>query len=636
MNNKKIRWAVYFIVAGCLIGIALEYSGMKRNYREYVSYETQVETGLLSRLAQEYLERNDQKGFESFCLQVRRLRTDENISGENIEESKSPSIFDVPKQVGLQSRVTLFDVEGKVLFDSWKDAGMMENHAGRPEFQAVHPASSDSDAFSVYKRYSTTIQKEMFFCITKFEANNKVYLLRTGNTVQAVQNAGSGLFHNFFIITFLFIVVVSALFYLFFSKYSLFKRQLLEISRKYTGKKSDGISTGISETVLLEPGIDRTLEAIKDEFDHNRELLSREKNLRDIIFQTLTEGIVLLNDNGHVLDINESACRLLEISQDKVLGCYFFSVWRNVHLEKMFKEKQWTRQGNRLVWEELTLDLPVESKTIDVRLGDICWDSTSKGCLLLLYDLTRIKRLENYRRDFVANVSHEIKTPLTVMMGAVEALQDGAINNPAEADNFLNILIQHSKRLFALVQDVLTLSNLESRSNQRSEQYERQSLTDTIEMAISYCEPDAEEKKIHLVLENNAADDKVTINANLMEQALVNLIANAVKYTTDGKAEKKVTIRMSNPDTESILVEVMDEGPGIPCVHQNRIFERFYRVDQSRNAQTGGTGLGLAIVKHIIQLHQGTVSLKNIKDNTNTVTGCNFFFQLPLGEKVSK
>ena len=219
--------------------------------------------------------------------------------------------------------------------------------------------------------------------------------------------------------------------------------------------------------------------------------------------------------------------------------------------------------------------------------------------------LQSLNRLETIRRDFVANVSHELKTPITSIKGFVETLLDGAMNDPVEADRFLKIVSKHSNRLNAIIEDLLTLSRLEQDGTAG---VERQpiGLSGLVSSAVEICAHRAENKNISIKIE--CPDTLIaSVNPPLIEQALINLISNAVKYSPEGKT---VTVSVY-AKREGVVLSVIDQGYGIAPEHLERLFERFYRVDKGRSRQEGGTGLGLAIVKHIAQAHGGTVSVKS-------------------------
>jgi two-component system phosphate regulon sensor histidine kinase PhoR len=228
------------------------------------------------------------------------------------------------------------------------------------------------------------------------------------------------------------------------------------------------------------------------------------------------------------------------------------------------------------------------------------------GVLVVLNDVTRLAKLENIRKDFVANVSHEIKTPITAIKGFVETLQEGRTQDQEEIRRFLEIIHRHVDRLEAIVEDLLTLSRMEKEAETEGIPLEDHTVRDILARAVQACEDKAESKKIHLEIDCRE-DLKARMDPQLLEQAVVNLIDNAINYSEEGKS---VTIKALERAQE-ILIQVQDQGCGIERKHLDRVFERFYRVDKSRSRKLGGTGLGLAIVKHIVQSHGGRVSVES-------------------------
>jgi two-component system phosphate regulon sensor histidine kinase PhoR len=243
------------------------------------------------------------------------------------------------------------------------------------------------------------------------------------------------------------------------------------------------------------------------------------------------------------------------------------------------------------------------------------------GAVIVLSDMTRIHRLENLRRDFVANVSHELKTPVTSIQGFVEALMDGGPDDPEQGQRYLGIIAKHAERLNAIIDDLLSLSRLEEGAERRAILFEDVELKPALEAAVELAGIRAEQKHIKIQL---SCDESISakINAPLLEQAIVNLVDNAVKYSDEGTT---VSIEVSQEDKE-IAISVKDTGCGIPQEHLARIFERFYVVDKSRSRKLGGTGLGLAIVKHITLVHGGHVGVESAPGE-----GTTFTIHLPRG-----
>ncbi len=242
------------------------------------------------------------------------------------------------------------------------------------------------------------------------------------------------------------------------------------------------------------------------------------------------------------------------------------------------------------------------------------------GTLIVLNNVTHVRMLENIRKDFVANVSHEIKTPLTAIKGFVETIIQIEAESPEDARRFLKIVMKHVDRLDAILEDLLSLARIEQKSFKHDVDTEKIRVEDIFETVLQVVQAKANEKKIELEYKIN---DNLFIETDehLMEQALVNLVDNAVKYSS----EETIVSMSATAEEGKLTISVADQGQGIPEKHLSRIFERFYRVDKARSRKLGGTGLGLAIVKHIVQAHSGTVSVHSTEGKGST-----FNIHLPI------
>ena len=241
------------------------------------------------------------------------------------------------------------------------------------------------------------------------------------------------------------------------------------------------------------------------------------------------------------------------------------------------------------------------------------------GVLVVMNDVTKLRRLENVRQDFVANVSHELRTPITAIRGYVETLLDGALDIRKDAVKFLNIVLHHSERLSAIIDDLLSLSRIEVETEERDIVREQGQLLPVLEAAIDSCRLDADKKNIRINVDCSESL-RLPMNTTLLEQAVINLLVNSIKYS-----ENDTEIDVSAAEVEGgkgrlVEIAVEDMGCGIARDHLPRLFERFYRSDQARSRELGGTGLGLAIVKHITQAHDGTVKVESVVGEGSTFT----------------
>jgi two-component system phosphate regulon sensor histidine kinase PhoR len=248
-----------------------------------------------------------------------------------------------------------------------------------------------------------------------------------------------------------------------------------------------------------------------------------------------------------------------------------------------------------------------EERVIDVK-GSPILDANQHqiGTLVVFHDVTQLRRLENMRRDFVANVSHEIKTPLTAIKGFVETLQQGNVEKKQEKERFLGIIQKHVDRLDAIIEDLLALSRIEQENEKKEIKFESVKIVDVFQAAIQLCMPKAEKQSIRIDIDCEK-DITAIFDPTLIEQAVVNLLDNAIKFS---EPQSTIHVKFHRHEDE-MIISVQDHGIGIAQKHLPRLFERFYRVDKARSRSMGGTGLGLAIVKHIAQAHGGHVAVES-------------------------
>jgi len=314
----------------------------------------------------------------------------------------------------------------------------------------------------------------------------------------------------------------------------------------------------------------------------------------------MVEGVIVLDKNLLIREINPSALRLAGRSIAEVQGSSLLEVFRNTRLHDLARGA--LAASTPL---EDTITLPGGREvTLQVHASQLPEDGGR--IVLVLNDITRLEALETVRRDFVANVSHELKTPITTVKGALETLLEGALEeDPAAARRFLQVAARHSDRLASIIDDLFSLSRLEQQEGAALEKQECV-LEGIARGAMQVCQDKADARKVSLELQAEAGLVAV-VNPQLLEQALTNLIDNAVKYSNPG-SPVDISVRRTGA---GIALTVRDRGMGIPAKDLPRVFERFYRVDKARSRELGGTGLGLAIVKHIVLAHGGTVQAES-------------------------
>ncbi len=334
---------------------------------------------------------------------------------------------------------------------------------------------------------------------------------------------------------------------------------------------------------------------------------------RQTLFNSMVEGVVLLDSQGRVQLVNQSLEEQLQLTGD-VRGRTLLEAFRRAELADLLTQLHGER---RVLNCELDFTGP-QPRWFEVNAATVFdRDGRTQGAIFVFHDLTRIRQLENTRREFVANVSHELRTPLSLIKGYVETLLDGAKDDPELSAKFLRTIERHSNRLTNLIEDLLTISRLES--GQITLQLRPVSIRPFVEDLLADQQQPAAERGVKIANEI-PADLQATADPDRLEQVLVNLIQNAIKYGRQGGH-----VRLSGRELAgAIELCVVDDGPGIPAESRDRVFERFYRVDRARSRDTGGTGLGLAIVKHIVQSHGGKVWIESEQGR-----GTQFFFTLP-------
>lgn len=329
------------------------------------------------------------------------------------------------------------------------------------------------------------------------------------------------------------------------------------------------------------------------------------------ILNSMREGVMAVDSLGDLIFINRAALNLLgptarggELARSESNRIPAIEIIRHAGLQRFIAR---ALKSNLPFEETLVVDLGESERYLQAfsrALEGI--EGGALGVLIELTDVTRVKHLETLRRDFVANVSHELKTPITSIKGFVETLLDGAVDNPDDARRFLNIISRQADRLNAIFEDLLSLSRIEQEKERGGIKLEERSMLEIIEGALQSCHFTATERRVRVVT-TCAANLKAFVHATLLEQAVVNLIDNAVKFSEEGT---EVTVAAQEVGNE-VQIVVQDQGRGIDKAHLPRIFERFYRVERSRSRREGGTGLGLAIVKHIAQAHGGYASVES-------------------------
>lgn len=474
-------------------------------------------------------------------------------------------------------RVTLIAGDGTVLYDSVTNAQDLQNHADRPEVAAALDTGSGES-----QRYSGTLSEKTFYYAVKTQAGNVLRVSDTRSSILGLLWRMVGLFAV--------IVLGVALLSLIIAR-QIAKRIVTPINALNLDLPLENDAYDELSPLLLR--MDRQ----KKEIAEQMEKLSQKKTELTAITDNMREGLILLNAAGTVLSMNGSAARIFGVKAPARIGNDMLLVTRNASVREAVLAAQRGESADAI--------LQAGGKHYQVLANPVWRNQSLVGVVLLLTDVTEKHTAEMSRREFTANVSHELKTPLTSISGYAEIMRDG-VARPEDMKSFAGKIYDEAMRLVALVNDILELSRLD----------EKKGLGEKADVALyplaadvlKRLNPLAEEKQIALSIEGGGTT--VFGYRLLLEEMAFNLVENAIKYTNPGGS---VRVAVAEEGGRAVF-SVSDTGVGIPKEHQQHVFERFYRVDKSHSKATGGTGLGLAIVKHGAEIHDAKIELDSEQD----------------------
>jgi len=495
-------------------------------------------------------------------------------------------------------RFTVISAAGDVLGDSIEDPAKMENHSDRPE---VYVALNGKTGYSV--RHSSTLDANIIYAAVPLIDGNKITaVIRASRSVQSVEDALNKIYIK--------ILFGGIIFAAFAALFSLFVARRISKPLGEMEDVANRFAKGDLHHRVPAPksrefaNLAEAMNAMALQLDTEIHSYERQKNEIDSMLSSMVEGLIAVDEDEKIIKINSAASGFLGIKAEVAVGKHIHGVIRNTRLQEFVAD---TFQSMEVIEREIVINDERGTKSFQAH-GTPLKDKNGSilGALIVLNDVTRLHKLENIRRDFVANVSHEFKTPLTSIKGSAETLLEGAWKDKASRDNFLDIIINSSDRLYAIVEDLLSLSRIERLAEREEIVTKRQNIRDVLESVISLYSPKARVKKINLQI---SCPEKINtrINFELMEQAVANLIDNAIKFSDTGS---DVEISAFKGGSE-VIIAVKDHGRGIAEQHLPRLFERFYRADKGRGDKDGGTGLGLSIVKHVAEAHKGSVSVES-------------------------
>ena len=506
------------------------------------------------------------------------------------------------------ARVTVVTSAGLVLADSESDPRTMENHVGRPEIvQALNEGSGRSI------RHSATVNRDLlYYAVRQNLPSGAPYILRFALPVETVGQVLWPFRRSLWLASALILAVAGVIVVLVSRSFSGRIERLTAFSQRVaegdfhpqaadgTGDALDVLSDSLNQTAAR---LDRTIRT-----------LTEERNLSSAILGSMVEGVLVVNAAERVVFANHSFAEILDSNVPPQSGSALVECVRQTELIEAVRKV-------------LAGEPRVESEIVTGTLRQHFFAATAAsvrttgtdGAVLVLHDITDLRKLERVRRDFVANVSHEFRTPLTAIQGFAETLLAGAIDDPQNRGRFLEIIVEHSRRLARLTEDLLMLSKMDA--DRLEFETRRIAVSAFIEGCMETAQPRAKDKDLRLSVNQAARMPDIAGDRRRLTEVLQNLLDNAIQYTPAGG---QIMVSAEVDDSE-VVFTVSDTGIGIPQTEQPRIFERFYRVDVARSREVGGTGLGLAIAKHLVEGHGGRIWVESEVGH-----GSQFHFSVPI------
>jgi two-component system phosphate regulon sensor histidine kinase PhoR len=511
------------------------------------------------------------------------------------------------------SQVAFVRRDGTVLGDSEMEAGELARQSGHFRSVEVEQALEGGEGWN--ERPSRAAGERMVFTAVAFERNGVVAgVARVAESLRAVDRAAGDMRRLVWLGSALALALALVLSNVLANRMSAAVGELTDAAHRMTeGDLSVRTRlTGHDELAELGHALDRLAGSLARTLGQ----LRAERDLQSRILEAMQEGVVVVDREGRIVLVNPAVRAMLLLGADAV-GKLLLEAVRHAQLEDLLvsaRESAGTSQAE--------IELPgLKPRRLLVHAAPLS-KNDDDGLLFVFVDMTELRRLESLRRDFVANASHELRTPVAAVRSATETLRSGAIDNPRVAARFIDIIERNTVRLQSLVEDMLELSKLES--NEFKLKRERVELGAVVPIVLGLFRERAEKKAVRLASELIRAASAVEGDARALEHVLSNLVDNAVKYCPAGTR----IVVSAEPHADRVHLVVTDTGPGIPLEHVSRIFERFYRVDAGRSRELGGTGLGLSIVKHMVEAMRGKVWV-----DSEVGRGSTFTVSLPRADR---
>lgn len=504
----------------------------------------------------------------------------------------------------IDARITVIDSKGDVVADTKKDPEKLDNHMNRPE---VTDILKKGESVGISIRESDSLGYSMLYVAVPVKHQGKTDgVLRISISLESVDAAVAKLWGNLALIFGIALVIIAAISVFIARKITRPVREIIEVStdlanHKYDSRIHGKISGELQDLSISVNTLAESLETQMFEIKQNEQRLNA-------IVQNLVSGVMLINVDKQVIMTNRTMYQIL--GETEITGKSFYEVIKSFALSQLIEA---TFETKTIQQKEIILYFPREM-ILDASVSPILGENGEiTGIILLLHDITQIRHLENVRSEFVTNVSHELKTPVTALKGFAETLLDGAMYDEVLLKKFLTIIKEESDRLHRLIMDILALSRIEQ--NPVAENVELVDVDEVIEQSARTIFEMATEKNIRVTIpEKTSASVMIETDRDKLQQIVINLLSNAINYTpVDGKVE----VKLIEQEAE-VIIEVTDNGIGIPAKDIDRVFERFYRVDKARSRHSGGTGLGLSIVKHLVENCGGRIEVESQEEVGST------------------
>lgn len=504
----------------------------------------------------------------------------------------------------IQTRITVVLPSGRVIGDSFSDISGMDNHANRPEIVAALQGSK-----GVSIRHSDTLGTTMMYVAVPWtisEASEGI--VRTSLSIADLEDRIAHVRRNMLVAWLITACLAAGVSLLVSRRITRPIEEMKSGAQRFLGGDlKHRLSAPESEELSQLAMVMNQMAATLDEKLANLENRGREL---EAVHASMLEGLIAVDQEEKIITINAAAAEMFDYPAPDLIGRNLIEAVRDYDLQKLISralDGPDPVEGDIHITGKEERILNVHSTSLQNETGQ------RMGTLIIFHDITRIRKLETMHKDFAANVSHELKTPLTSIKGFIETLQDHMVDGSWEqGKGFLAIIEKNVNRMIALVDDLLALSRLE-RDQGKKIVFEHHEVSQIIEGAVKACQPSLDGKKIQLTV---TCPEGLTVMVDplLMEQGVVNLLDNAAKYSHESGRVTLEALKSGN----KVLIRVSDEGIGINRDHAARIFQRFYRVDKARSRDQGGTGLGLAIVKHIVQYHRGEIRVESVPHKGST------------------